>query len=226
MGANVENTIREMQELAEHHDTVAVGYSGGKDSMVTLDLALRFFPKVYPYFLYLVPDLHQDQRVFDYCKQRFGLEVLKFPDWHFINAVHNMSYCDYNEELAVEDALLDERKLFDWIKAETGATLLMNGQKKADGAFRRRYIANTKKTQQDVYRPLKNWLRWEVLSYLKMRDLPVKEGSAADNSGIGLHTTEVLYLYDNERHDYELLKTYFPYIEVIVKRREWFGVTE
>lgn len=225
MGQNVENTIKEMQELSKTHKRVAVAYSGGKDSMVVLDLAMRFFEKVVPYYMYFVPGLWYDQNRMEFCKQRFGLDVLLYPHYHTMDALQTFTYVDPIPEI-MEFNCLNRRDLYDAVKRDTGATLVLNGQKKSDGAFRRRIIANTKRTLHDVYLPLKNWLKWEVLSYLKSRDLPVPDQAASDNSGISLSVTEILYMYDNCQHDYEILRSYFPYIEAVVVRRELFGRTD
>lgn len=225
MSDKLNETLKEMAELAKTHKIVLVGYSGGKDSLATLDLALRFFDKVIPYHMYLVPHLEVDESRFRYCKQRFNMEVIQVPHFYTVEAWKSETYCD---PLAIYDLIPDltQRHVYDWLKAETGATLILNGQKKADGLFRRRLIAKTKDTQNDVYRPLKNWLRWEVLSYLKGRDIEVPASSQAENSAVSLAIKEVLWLYDNHRQDYERVKSFFPYIEAIVVRRELFGRTD
>ena len=225
MGINVENTIKELQELATQHEKVAVAFSGGKDSLITLDLALRFFKNVYPFYMYFVPGLEFDEKRMAYCKQRFNLDVLLYPHFITFECLKTNTYIDPHPEVD-EFPDLNQRMIYDWVKHETGSTLILNGQKKADGAFRRRLIATTKNTQKDIYRPLKDWLRWEVLSYLKARDIPLPQQAGADNSGISLSTDEILYMYDNNQHDYEIIKSYFPYVETIIVRRELFGRTD
>ena len=42
---------------AQITDKVLVSFSMGKDSIVTLDLCMKYFKQVQPFFMYLVPDL-------------------------------------------------------------------------------------------------------------------------------------------------------------------------
>ena len=163
MGINVENTIKELQELATQHEKVAVAFSGGKDSLITLDLALRFFKNVYPFYMYFVPGLEFDEKRMAYCKQRFNLDVLLYPHFITFECLKTNTYIDPHPEVD-EFPDLNQRMIYDWVKHDTGSTLILNGQKKADGAFRRRLIATTKNTQKDIYRPLKDWLRYHCHS--------------------------------------------------------------
>jgi hypothetical protein len=112
------------------------------------------------------------------------------------------------------------------VLADTGATLMLSGEKKSDGIFRRRKMATTAKTREYLVYPIKHWLRWEVLAYLKARDIPLPRQAQADNAGVSLGTKEVLYLHDNYPHDYEVMRSFFPYVEAIVVRRDLYGRTD
>ncbi len=49
------STTQLLAEYAKKHDSVLVSYSGGKDSLVTLDLCTRTFKRVTAFFMYFVP---------------------------------------------------------------------------------------------------------------------------------------------------------------------------
>jgi hypothetical protein len=83
-------------------------------------------------------------------------------------------------------------------------------------------MANQQKTMSDVHFPLKKWLNWEVLSYLKAQNIPIPE-SRADNASASLREREIMHLYRHHREDYERLRQFFPYIHVEVCAAEWFG---
>ena len=59
MGRNVGGTVLfdTVRTASTFTDRVLVGVSGGKDSVVTLDLCARFFPHVVGFFMYLVKGL-------------------------------------------------------------------------------------------------------------------------------------------------------------------------
>ena len=118
---------------------------------------------------------------------------------------------------------LTRRQMLNWIKSDTGATLALDGEKKSDGPFRRRRIANQTETMPDLVHPLKEWLKWEVYSYLRAHNLPIPDAGRGDTGCVCLMDVEILHLAKQHPEDYELLKSFYPYIESVVLREEWFG---
>ena len=222
MADHLQATFDQLTELAKVHSRVAVGFSGGKDSLTTLDLAVKHFETVIPYFYYFVPGLKHEESRIAIAKERYGLTVLKYPSAEGLDALRMGLYCDERAEF---DALpvMNRRRLFDWIKVDTKATLILTGEKKADGMFRRRAMSNQKKTLSDVFHPLADWLKTEVPTYLKSQGIELPDPGRGDNGGTSLLNQDVLFMYHNHREDYQQLRRFFPYIETIVLTERWFG---
>jgi sulfate adenylyltransferase subunit 2 len=229
MSRNVENSIAELKELAKTHRRVLVGFSGGKDSLCVLDLAARFFNEVVPFCMHLVPGLQYDADRLRIAEERYGLKVLTFPHFIFWNYLREEQYVD---PIPGFEHLEEIRPwpYYRWVMHETKCTLMLDGMKKSDGTFRRRKFASEGEEERRMrHRPLKNWLKWEVLNYCKAQDLPIPKqdnSTAAGNSGVSLQVQEVLWMHDNAPMDYERIRRAFPFIEAIVARREFFGLSD
>lgn len=222
MADHVRQTLLELEELAKEHECVAVGFSGGKDSLATLDLAVRFFKKAVPYFYYFVPGIKYEESLIEIARTHYKLPVLMYPSAESIEALRTGVYCDEHPEFD-EMPEFSRRTLYNWIKHDTGASLILTGEKMADGAFRRLRMKNQKKSMADVVFPLKQWRKWDVLNYLKGRKLPIPDPGTGSNGGVCLMENEIMHLYRYHREDYERLKLFFPYIEVEVCAAMWFG---
>ncbi len=220
--------MRKLEDLARDHECVAVGFSGGKDSLATLDLAVRFFKRVVPYFYYFVPGLKCEEDKIQIARDHYKLPILMYPSSEGVEALRTGVYCDEFPEF---DDLpeISRRTLYNWIKADAGATLILTGEKMADGIFRRMRMGAQKVTMADVHYPLKEWVKAEVYNYLSARNLPIPNAGTGDNGGVSLMENEILWLYRHCPHNrecYYRLREFFPYIETEVKAAEWFGAPD
>jgi phosphoadenosine phosphosulfate reductase len=222
MAEHLQQTLTELNALAVDHACVAVGFSGGKDSLATLDLAVKCFKTVCPYYYFMVPGLKHEESKTHIAATRYGLTVRMYPSVEGIDALRIGLYCDESAELSAMPPI-DRRTLYNWIKADTGATLLLTGEKLSDGPFRTRRMSSQKKTMADVMYPLKHWRKWEVISYLSANGIAIPDAGRGDNGGFSLMEPEILWAYDHHREDYETMRKYFPYIETVILHRAWFG---
>jgi phosphoadenosine phosphosulfate reductase len=229
MARNVENTIAELKQLALKHDSVLVGFSGGKDSLVLLDLACRFFKRVVPFFMYLVPGLQFERDRLRVAKDRYGLDVIEIPHYRVWNDLKAGTYCDFFTEF--EDMPdVHYWSYYKLLMQDTDCSLLMDGVKKADGSFRRRNLANETEEQRRMrLHPIRYWLKWEVLSYCKARNLPIPQQqgmTAAGNGNTGLAVQDLLWLHDNHPLDFKKVAQVFPYVYAAIARRDFFGLND
>jgi len=138
----IESTLSELQRQAEQHSACLVAYSGGKDSVITLDLCSRSFKRVVCFFMFLVPDLKVIEQQMDYARSRYGVEVLYYPGRLFFEAIANGRFCHNSMHL---DAMagMGVAEIYEWVRNDTGVKLIATGMKKSDSMARRRFFSNT-----------------------------------------------------------------------------------
>jgi phosphoadenosine phosphosulfate reductase len=220
-------TADQLKKLAETHDEILVSFSGGKDSLVVADLCCKTFKRVVGFFMYLVPGIEVAEKQVREAAARWGMPVLYYPHWIGYRYLREGFFCPNWFKIAddIPDAKLYD--IYDWVMQDTGISLIAMGAKRADSLWRSRNLALVKKGRfaEAVVSPLENWNKFDVLAYLKANNIPRPDSSTGNATGIGLGAESVIWLYENYPEDYQRLKFYFPFIEAMIKRKEWFGVS-
>lgn len=221
----ITSTTQMLQECAKVHDSVLVSYSGGKDSLVTLDLCSRTFKRVVCFFMYFVPGLTVEEEVLDVARKHYGVEILYYAHWAVIGALRAGVYAPTTE---TTDSLPKDYTLNDvyaLARQDSGIQLIACGIKKADSEFRRKNMAAF--LRKDVLCPLRDWNKLEILAYLSLHKLPVpksKSGKVESATGVDLSAPALCQLHDNHPDDFQKLLRWFPFADAAVARRDFFGI--
>lgn len=211
-----------MADVAKYHDSAIVSFSGGKDSLVCLDLARKAFKNVVCFFMYAIPGLQCVERVLQWARETYKVEILQYPGMMYRDAIENRLYCSAHVDLGNFMRGIALHDIYATVMHDTGYKIIVHGAKEADSLWRRQRYFKFYTIDQLVH-PLKKWRKFDVLSYCKMNNIPlpdVRNGS----TGIDLSTPSILWMYDNSREDFERMRVHFPYIGAVVKRRKWYGV--
>jgi phosphoadenosine phosphosulfate reductase len=217
------DTLDLMKQKAEVSDSCLVAYSGGKDSLVVMDLCMKTFKNVVPFFMYFVPGLECVEKQLRYCKERWGKDVLMYPHWLLYRCMKNGIYCDehFSKDEMPEPSLLD---IYSWVRAETGISFLATGAKKSDSIWRRRcYFSSTAHWDWAFY-PCQEWNKFDVMAYLEVNKIPMPDSSGKSATGIDLSTPSLLWLHDKYPDDFKTLLNWFPFAEAVVQRRKFYGI--
>lgn len=213
-------TITKLSKYAEQNESIVVGFSTGKDSLVVLDMCCKLFKRVVPYFMYFVPNISFEDEVVKWAEDRYKIEVFCEPHRKLFMNLRDGIFCDPVPELkGLKD--IGPYDIPYEMMDRFGIELHANGYKKAD-FFTRAAIVNQ---NLGMLSPIAAWKDFEVMAYLKLHAIPLPESLGENTNATRLTTEVILWLHDHHHDDYLLVKAIFPYIDAVVKRREFYGFT-
>lgn len=200
-------------------DTVLVGFSGGKDSIVTLDLCVKYFKHVYPFFMYMVPNLEFQERTIQYYENRYDTEIIRVPHFEDSNFFRYGSF--RNPDFNVP--IISITDVYNYLRLKTDATWIAAGERISDSIVRNAMIKNSGSV--DVKRarfyPIAYWTKRNVLDYIKFKKLKLpKDSQKLGFSFCSLDGRELAMVKKVYPDDYEKIKSMFPYCGAGVER--WY----
>lgn len=215
------STVELLKSLRVADEAVLVAFSGGKDSLVVLDLCSRVFSRVVAFYMYFVPGLSFIEEQLAAASKRWSCEILQYPHRSFIDAIKGGVFC--NNYHSFDDLPSWKPKdIYNLVSMDTGIKLVCTGAKEAD--FWQRKSMLKKEILPGVH-PLQKWNKFDVMAYLKHHNIPLPECSGRMATGVDLSAPSILWLHDTHRSDFEKLCEWFPYAEAVVKRREFYGIS-
>lgn len=201
---------------------VLVGLSGGKDSVVTLDICARFFRHVQPFFLYLVPGLEFQERTLRYYEKRFGVEIVRAPHFMLSEFLRYGVFRMHDTSVPI----VSTRETYDWLREKTGIYWIACGERITDSIIRRAMIKKSGSIDAKRGRiyPIAYWNKGEVMQHLKVRKLPLsEENRALGFSFRSLAPDNLIPIKTLYPEDYARMVAWFPLLEASIKQHEFFG---
>lgn len=210
---NFNHTSIALAWLAKRTDEVILFYSGGKDSVVLLDMLSPLFKKVYCVYMYFLKDLQHIEPYLTFAQSYKNVTVLQYPHWMTAYYIRNNFYTfarPFDRMKAIKQVDIELKA-----KRDTGCDWMVFGHKKADSAQRRFMLQNylfdaIHEKNKKVY-PLSHWTKKQVLSYISFKNLPMPVQYGRKNSnGVDLSADVLLWLRTNCPPDYEKILQTFP----------------
>lgn len=208
-----------VQTAACISDSIIVGFSGGKDSIVTLDLCVRNFKNVFPFFMYLVPGLSFQEAQIRWYEQKYGLEVMRIPHpmlstWLRWGCYRKAGYD--RQEITFND-------IYNYVRIETGAWWIGAGERIADSIIRRAMIkkSGTVDEQRGRVYPVGHFRKADVLAYIKAKRLKLTpEYKILGYSFRGIDPCDMVKIKRHYPADYARIEAMFPFVGAGVFRYE------
>lgn len=207
---------------AQLSDSVIVGFSGGKDSIVTLDLCFRYFKHVKPFFMYLVPDLEFQEKMLRWYENKYDTEIIRIPHFECSNFLKYGSFtmADWNVDIVgINDT-------YNYLRELTGMHWIAAGERCADSIVRNAMIKKSGSIdyKRGRFYPLAYWKKNEVLQYIKQKKLYLsKEQREIGFSFRSLAGEELAVIKQLYPEDYNKILKVYPFAGAGVKRFEEYG---
>jgi phosphoadenosine phosphosulfate reductase len=201
-------------------DRVLVFYSGGKDSVVTMDLCQRYFRQVQPVFMYITPGLSFQERNLQYIERRYGVEAIRIPHFMVSEFLRYGSFRQHDLSVPIVSPL----GVYNYLREKTGIYWVVAGERIKDSVVRRAMIKESGAIddKRGRFYPVAYWDKKDIFNYIAAEKLKVLAESHvlgfSFRSLAGCELTKIKEFYPS---DFEKIKAYYPLIEASLKKEEF-----
>lgn len=203
-------------------DAVLVAFSGGKDSICCLDLCMRYFKNVQPFFMYMVPGLEFQENTLRWYEDRYGTEIIRLPHFEVSNFMRYGSFRDPDYDVPI----VSIKDTYDYLRDMTGIYWVSAGERIADSIVRRAMIkhSGTIDRKRGRFYPIANWTKKEVMAYIKAKKLKLPlDSKKLGFSFRSLQGKELSVIKSVYPKDYERILRMYPFAGAGVERFERYG---
>lgn len=203
-------------------DSVIVGFSGGKDSIVTLDLCFRYFKRVVPFFMYLVPGLEFQEKMLRWYENKYKTEIIRIPHFEVSEFLKYGSFTLYDQNVDV----VGITDTYEYIRQKTGIHWIAAGERCADSIVRNAMIKQSGSIdyKRGRFYPIAYWKKNDVMQYIKLRRLYLSpEQKKLGFSFRSLSGNELAVIKEHYPDDYKKILRVYPFAGAAVERFEKYG---
>lgn len=211
-----------IRTMAKMTDEVIVAFSGGKDSIVVLDMCMRYFKRVVPFFMYYVPRLSFQERQLQWYEQKYGIQIERLPHFELSSLLHCGAF--RNEDLDVPIVGLTD--IYEWMRNKYGIYWVAAGERSADSVIRGAMIKKSGSIDavRGRFYPVAWWTKQEILQYIKLKKLYLAADSRRLGTSFdGVTTHSLMMLKEHFPTDYEKALRLFPLCEGAIMRYQVYG---
>ena len=211
-----------LKSMRKFTDEVLVGFSTGKDSIVTLDLCTKYFKRVIAFFMYQVPGMSFQEATIKYYENKYGLHILRVP--HFETSEF-LRYGLYREpDYSVP--IISTKEMYDYLREKTGIYWIACGERISDSIVRNAMIKHSGSidVKRGRFYPIAYWNKKDVQNYIRVHKLPIGQDSRKLNHSFrDLSGESLSMLKDVYPKDYEKVEKLYPMCGAAVKRWNIYG---
>lgn len=207
--------FRSVETAAAITDSVLVAFSGGKDSVVTLDVCVRHFAHVEGFFMYQVCGLSFQESILRYYEDKYGIPIHRIPHFELSQRLRYGLFrpCDF------DCPIVSVKETYDYMRENTDIWWIAAGERIADSVWRRAMIksSGTIDPKRGRFFPIAEWSKADVMAYIRQRKLRVgAESSRLGFSFRSLMGKDLLKIQKYFPQDYARIRRWFPLVDVSI----------
>lgn len=203
-------------------DSVIVGFSGGKESVVVLDLCFRYFDNVQPFFMYICPDLSFQERTLEWYEKKYQTEIIRIPHMDVSEFFHYGSF-------RIPDTtypIVSINDIYKFVRLEANMWWIAAGERIADSIVRRAMMKKSGSIDElrGRFYPISEWKKRDVINYIKYHKLYLGEDSKKLGFSFkSLWGKELAMVKQYFPDDYKKILRLYPFAAAGVRREEEYG---
>lgn len=202
-------------------DAVCVALSGGKGSLVILDICRQVFTRIEAYHMYFVKGLRCVETHVEAAARRAGVTVHYLPHWdlarHMKYGILRPPVAGANDKIRI----MAQRDVDRAMTAKTGVHLFATGERASDSFIRRFYCRENDGLRIREHRtklyPIWDWTDREVFAYMKAKKIPLPPKFGVEGrktSGICLAPHTCKWIAEKHPADWQRVLEVFPYAQI------------
>ena len=216
---------RSVETAAAITDRVLVAFSGGKDSVVTLDLCMKHFAQVEAFFMFYVRGLSFQENICRYYEDKYGIPIHRIPHFEVSQWLRYglFRFPDF------DSPIVSTKETYDYIRENTGIWWIAAGERISDSIVRRAMIksSGTIDTKRGRFFPIAEWDKPSVKAYIRQRKLRV--GIESEKLGFSFRSfmpKDLIAIRDSFPGDYGKIREWFPLVDASIIQHEMKQVVQ
>lgn len=208
-----------LKTMSKVTDAVIVAFSGGKESIVTLDMCFKHFKKVQPFFMYIAPGLSFQERTLEWYEKKYQTEIIRIPHMDVSEFFHYGSF----REPDLSFPIISINDIYKYVRIKSDIWWIAAGERINDSIVRRAMMKKSGSidVQRGRFYPVSAWKKQEILDYIKFHGLYLSPDSKklgfSFRSLDGKELSAIKQLFPD---DYQKILHLYPFAEAGVKREE------